>query len=301
MSNFPRREISEILEIANREPDVVSVFVEGKFDKDLLEKYLRVKGLDQIVSVYTIDTIDVPNQLLSENRLTIKSNKSRVVGLSIEVSKSSADTAMRTPCIVDADCDRELGELRNEAALRYTDFTCMEMYGFDSAILTEICKFSLNINDAKIVELVRLMDEVLPTLFAVRCCNEELGLSGVMPAIASGFGKKKGGAAPTFSSEKYLNLFISQNKFSEDKQRILELFASKSQSLSSDIRNKAHGHDAVRLFYLYLGREKILSLSDDEIEKVGNRILLSGIDFSKLDLYPLFGGLLVHDISKKIN
>jgi hypothetical protein len=293
LSDFPRREISEIIEIASRETDVVSVFVEGKFDKGLLEKYLKCKGLDQIISVYAIDTIDVPNELVASAGLNLKSNKSRVVTLSIEVSGSEADVSSRAICVVDADCDRELGSLRKLAALRYTDFTCMEMYGLDRHVLADICKFSWNLSDTNIAEVTQLMDAVLPTLFALRCCNEELGLSGNMPAITSGFGKKKGNRQPDFMPEKYVDLFIQQNRLIPRRQEILELFTTRFGKLSADIRNKAHGHDTVKLFYLYLNREKVLNLTDEEIEKVGNRIFLSGIDFNQLDAFELFRNIFV--------
>lgn len=298
MTNFPRREIAEIVEIAKREPSVRSVFVEGSFDKDTIERYLFSKRLDAFTSVYSIDTIYVPDELVAKLGMNPHSNKSRVVALANEVSAACGPHASGIFCIVDADCDRELGNVREIDALCYTDFTCMEMYGFGTPELCDVFKyhFGLSFNDVR--EFEELMHEILPTLFALRCCNEDLNLNSTMPAISSGF-EKRGNKKLKFDSEKYVRLFIEQGGFQKRRSEIETKFKERSDGLSGEIRNKAHGHDAVRLFYIFASRVAALTLREADIDSIGNRLLLGGLDFARLDGYGLFSKLLALSLTKQ--
>lgn len=289
MSPFPRREIEEIIEIVVREPKLQSVFVEGKFDKDVLEKYLRTVGLDKVANVYSIDSICVPDELIKAYGLNSKSNKARVIALANQISKACSPTdAPRALCVADADCDRELGAMLSVTALSYTDHTCMEMYGFDIAALTETFKFSLGLLENDVRVFLDFMNEVLPTLFALRCCNEQLHLNATMPDLRSGFGKKKARKGTKFDAPKYVDLFIMQNGLNSRRAEIKALYSSRMSNLGKDIRDKAHGHDAVRLFYLYTQRTNTLNISDAEIDDVGNRLFLSALNFETLEKSNLF-------------
>ena len=288
MSNFPRREISEVIEIANREPSIQSIFVEGKLDKDFFEKYIEAKGLSHITNIYCIDTIEIPDSILTEKKLNFGSNKSRTIALANEVSEKCGSFATNALCIVDADCDRELGKLHDLPALCYTDFTCLEMYGLDEAILSSLFKFSLGVDQANVLEFRKLMEDILPTLFSLRCCNDELSLNSSIPEISSGFERKKGNKFPSFSSEKFLSVFIQNNKLNLIKQEITEKFTNRLKNLCIDIRDKSHGHDAIKLLFIYLNRIGILHLNSEEIEKIGNRIILGSINLNELDVHKMF-------------
>lgn len=291
MEAFPRREISEIIEIASREAGIVSLFVEGNFDRDIFEKYVREKGLDQFFSVYPIDTIDVPDQILAELGFGLSSNKARVMALASAVSRASQDVISRVFCVVDADCDRVLGKLENIPALRYTDFTCMEMYAFSENILSDICEFSFNLEKKEILAICELMDAVLPTMFALRCCNEELDLNATMPMITSGFEKKRNNRNPEFVQDKYVRLFVEQNKIIPRMKEVLDLFKLRFDKLDKDIRHKSHGHDAIKILFHYLNQRGIASLKSDQIDLIGNRILIGGMSINRLDNFKLFENL----------
>jgi len=182
MSIIPRREIEEILEIMIREPSLRSVFVEGKFDKDLLERHFEINDIATSTSVYCIDTVEIPNDLVSSLKLPLESNKYRVIALANQISLSEEKSPGRAVCIVDADCDRVLENISSYPTLLYTDFTSMEMYCLGNSELAGIFKFSMNMEVEHAEKFLDFAHSILPAIFCIRCIVEELSLK-----IPSGF------------------------------------------------------------------------------------------------------------------
>lgn len=79
-----KRTLDEILAIYAFEPGLKDIFLEGRADKNFIEWYLRANGVRD-VSVYPIDLIDIPNEIITKHGFTPKSNRSRVLALACEL------------------------------------------------------------------------------------------------------------------------------------------------------------------------------------------------------------------------
>jgi hypothetical protein len=101
MTDDTRRQIVDLLARHELEPELDDVYVEGNFDKEILERIFSKRGIENRV-VYEIDTIEVPPSLVASHKLS-DGNKQRVIALARELSVIEGDCSYR--CLVDRDLD----------------------------------------------------------------------------------------------------------------------------------------------------------------------------------------------------
>lgn len=285
MSLFPRREIAEILEIMEREKEIYSIFVEGDIDKDISDIYLEAKGIGEKISVYSIDTVDVPNEILEKYGLGFGSNKHRVVALALEISMAG-DAEDRAFCVVDADCDRVLSSIVDTPALTYTDFTCLEMYALSQNNLSRFLRLSCNLDNGDFISFLEMAGVILPALFIMRCCSQKLELNLRFPAASAGFRDSKD--PRSFVFDKYFTAALHANGMHARRQELLAECENIERSLDPDIRHKSQGHDALALLFYYLKKKNSLKLNEGEIQQYGPRLLWQALSLNEIDEHNLF-------------
>ena len=272
-------------------PELFDIYVEGAFDRDFIFEFLDSASKRGDVSVYAINDIDVPPDQVSALGLGHGSNRNRVLTLAKILEARLRGINENIICLVDADLDRLFGRLRSWVYLTHTDYTCMEMYSLNDFSLKRFLRFTCNLGEAKASEFLVIASTVLPVQFCLRGAIEALGLSVSIPSFSGGLTTKKN--LTTFSSDKYVDLFLRTNSFLDRTEEIRTLLTDLGSRLADDIRHKAHGHDFVELLFEFSWLSGGVKLHSKEVDvkNFGSRIVASGVDFAALAAEPLFASL----------
>jgi Protein of unknown function (DUF4435) len=288
---IPRQSIDEIVTKYDFHPELFDVYVEGDFDRDFLCEYFNAIGRRSDVSVYSIDSIDVPSAYVDELGLGHGSNKSRVLALARTLDQKLQRGARNLVCIADADLDRLFGRLCTWPYVHHTDYTCMEMYSLNESSVRRFIRFTCNLDDAAAAEFLGLASSILPTQFCLRGVVEALGVGVAISSFGSGLTTKRD--LSTFSKERYLSAFVRTNGLRAREEELRTLFDDLESRLATDIRHKSNGHDFVELLFEFswLRGGIRLQSKDAEVAKFGARLVSTGVDFRALAHEPLFATL----------
>lgn len=169
----PKFQISDLLARYSLEPTLRDVFVEGRFDKDILAACARKSGASDII-VYEIDCVDVPSELLRSFGLTT-GNRQRVISLAGTLAAGVTSGSYR--CVADKDLDHWFGELVSVRGLRWTDHSSIDLYFLEEELVREILVHSARatVNDWSAFYASFL--EVLQSLYALRLTAKQLNLT----------------------------------------------------------------------------------------------------------------------------
>lgn len=281
MSSLPQIEPSELITKYELHPELMDIFVEGEFDRDFLSHYFESIGKNIDVTVLPIDFIKIRSN--SGN-----SNKEAVIALASLIELELKGININSIFIVDADCDRLNQRVRSSKYLHYTDFTCMEMYFYNSSTLKKFLTLTCNLGEPDREEFVRLAELILPCLFTVRTVNESLSLNISTPNFSTGLQSK--GDLSTFSQRKYLANFLSLVSPVKDRKRVETEIQQVKGVLPDDLRHKAHGHDFILLLFEFLWKQRSLKLYNkgEDIVRFGGRILGTALNIAELAESSLF-------------
>ncbi len=125
-----RKRIVELIELYRLEPSLKDIYVEGVTDREIIAWYLRRRGRRDI-SIYPIDTVDVPKEVTARYSLPPDCNRSRVVALSYEFAKVPGIKAT-VMCVADRDYEDYAPTLNHNPFLVLTDFCAVENYFWDA-------------------------------------------------------------------------------------------------------------------------------------------------------------------------
>jgi len=276
-------------------PELLDIYVEGKFDKDFLEYVIARANLQHHVKVYEISTVDIPNALIETlnknnfaNWLKFKSNKHRIVAFSHELSKGIKKGNVFG--LIDADCDRVLAKIFDIRHLQYTLPTCMEAYFLSSTMLKYFFTLQCKLSEAKIQDFLAIADLILPVLFTMRAVNEQEELNCAVTSYTTAINKK--GDLLSFDKNKYISSYIATHKLHHKQTLIENSFKIIFNSLGLDIRDKCNGHDFMDLLFAYIKKEGSMQFQGHEtnVLEYGNRLLISTVnpsDFMNFDPFIL--------------
>lgn len=176
------RKYSEILAMAEFEPELKSIYVEGDSDYYFISNFFEYINKTDIV-VYTIDDVDFSEIYAGKDDDFIKkyktNNKERVILLAQTLEKDVNNPTLPILCIVDVDWDIVLGNVRSGCFLSYTDYNSMDMYLFDYEVVE---KFLLQGNRIKKIDVSTLLDtlaEAGRVLFHVHCLVNDFNESRI--------------------------------------------------------------------------------------------------------------------------
>jgi len=292
MAGVPRMELEELFAKYSKHPDLLDIYVEGNFDRDLLRFLLDEMGYGVRVSVYTIDSVDVSDGIIASFGLNHGSNKHRLMALAQSLASQNFPES-NVSCFVDADADRLLGKVLFSRHLVYTDYTCMEMYCVNIDCLRKFFVLVCNLSEESLDEFLGLAGLILPVQFALRAASESLELNAAIPPFRSGLGKEKGKGKEVFTAGKYLNSYIDREKLHGKKGEVEEKFYALIAELEVDLRHKINGHDFIQLLFEYIAGSGVLKFHGkaEEVEKRGGRILSSSLVAAKVFTEGVFKNL----------
>lgn len=288
MPALPQIEPDELITKYQLHPNIIDIIVEGEFDSDFLKNHLASLDSGHCTNVLSIDAVNITDDIVRSFKLKSKSNKNNVIAFALLLAKQIQGNSANAICIVDADCDRITNKIRSENYLHYTDFTCMEMYFFNTATLKKFLTFTCNLSDVDRELFISLAERILPVLFAARALNEELSLNVASPSYTSGLSSKS--KIESFDSTKYQTVFFSNITSSEKKIKARTRFDEIFSKLPSDLRHKAHGHDFISLLFDFLWNKSSVKLHNksEDVIKFGGRILGTAVDSKALFSTSLF-------------
>ena len=265
----PRRTIGELRTLYRLEPSVFDIYVEGTSDKALLSWLLRSLGIDGVF-VYTIDTVDVPANLVIGRGLEL-GEKGETIALGMELGDLLGGCPLpNVVCLVDNDLDLLLGTVESggECVLRY-DFSSIEMYAFTPKTIGKFFSLGVQAEDLDIVGITDTLRGALVDLTLVRAGFHKSG-SGV-PMLAN-FPR----CCTVVGTEIVVDIeeLVTRSLNASDRRPrpsvadIMDQISELRGRLPPDSRAVIGGHDFIRLFTWFL-REgmRFREFHEDVVEK----------------------------------
>lgn len=171
--DLPKRTLSELVARYEFEPGLRDVFVEGEFDKEVLER--AIQGVAELESIiYAIDGVEVTAQELARHKLTT-GNKNSVIALARELA--SQVPAHNCRCIVDRDLDHWFGDLEKTIGLVWTQFCSIELYFYSDGWLRDIVVTTAKSKMNDWAQFTASLEHVLVDLYAMRLAARSLNLA----------------------------------------------------------------------------------------------------------------------------
>lgn len=277
-----KRTIGEINTLYELESEVCDVYVEGTTDKYFLDWYLRRKGYAH-VTVYPIDVVDVPEDLLNTLSLSSGSNRSKVVALSCELASQQPEQRS-VMCIVDRDSDDLDSCLPINAYLFPTDGNSLELYALKPAVMEKFLLVALAGFPVSAHNLIPRIVAILETIFAIRQTNErlKLGMEWVpfFPYIS--FDQFN----MSFREEDFISAYLHKNKKWRLREKFVKTKKEIQRDLSPDITKRIRGHDLSDLLHIVVRKfRKDRAFTNSAVLE---GCLMTAIESTDLEAHPLF-------------
>lgn len=285
MPSVPRIELGELYFKYKHHPKLIDVYVEGEFDRDVLRQLFRELKLSSMVSIFTANEVEIPNDALVRLSLRLESNKHRLVGLAKLIAQELNGAPANVTCLVDADQDRVLGVLETVRHLAYTRNTCLEMHCLSADSLHKFLVLGCNLQESAVAAFLQIANATLPVLFCLRAVNEHFGLAATMPPPSRGLTDRRDLAS--FDAQTYLSAFVASNNLHRERDRINLKYEEVVGALADDLRDRAHGHDFVELLFEFVAHEVRLRFQRaSDITTFGGRLLMTAASRDELSADP---------------
>lgn len=283
---LPKREIDEIVQLHVREGNAVQeVFVEGREDKNFYEAFLRKHNLGY-VAVFDVGTVNVPDCEVVKLGLQI-GKKGRVVTLAALLEGKIAIS--QVVCVADADFDHFNERSYPYSLLLLTDYTSIELYVFNEAVLTKVLGVALNAFPKSAVEVMQELAEVLTEGFLVRISVYDLNLTPDYPEHSSFCLFDKGKKVLSFRSTDYINQTLRHYTDRGWRGPLMSRLEERRGQMRLDNRLQIHGHDFLNTFGWYVRQHTGYG---DLNAATFSRVLLGFLDFGALADEPMLKELL---------
>jgi hypothetical protein len=205
--NEHKKRIPELITQYKLHPELQDIFVEGSWDKRLVEWVLGRAGITDFV-VYDIDSVFITPDLLARHGFDRGQDgkKERVVTLAYELQDHVTDSS-QVSCIADKDYDILLGRNYESPLLLTTDYSCQEMYFMNEAVIAKFLALVVGCP----VSASHLLDnvfEILPTLHVIRTANLDLrwGIEWLPPETAC----RMDGNVLVFQTDVFIHKYLNK-------------------------------------------------------------------------------------------
>lgn len=232
--------IQELVARYELEPELLDVFVEGSFDREVLSQVRS--GAPGVRTYYEIEVVDVPAAVLVAHGLT-SGNKQRVVALSKELSAVPPDA--KVVCLADRDLDHWFGALPDLPRLKWSVFCSLENHFLTAETIVDI---AITTGRARITNTSVFVDSLviaLKQLYSLRLADRELGLNLKWVATRKYLARAKD--TLSFDITKYVVAVLSSNAQTKRKEEFLAVADRWQQKLTCDARLACRGHDYTEL------------------------------------------------------
>lgn len=258
-----RRSIAELEAKYELEPGLDDIYVEGEFDKEIIDK--AYAEIEKQRPVFFIGDIEVPSELVESHGLTI-GNKQRVIAL----SRVFKDTAGSGPLfLIDRDLDDITGPDYSHGNLVYSKYSDMEGVFLSEAIQKELMIDAACARIDDFEAFLSFARDFAETFSAIRLMALQRGWKNkLIPPIKQVNFKT---APPTLDYKVSLAVnFSSGNVNGVTDECLAEFFSLKSCLEKMGFRRHCHGHT-----YIDLLRASILAMRGKRsIEAALNDILI---------------------------
>jgi len=271
-----KRTLNEILAIYAFEPGLKDVFLEGQADKNFIEWYLRANGVRD-VSVYPINLIDIPNEIITKHGFARKSNRSRVLALACELMEHYPD-GLPVLCLADRDYEDYRPSVRANSYLVFTDCNSLDLYAFTQATIDKFTTIALGGLPVSVAGLMDHLDSILRRVYSLRLANELLGWGMEWIAFTKYVKVRKGNIS--FDEDRFVRAYLLKNNRWEDRHRLKDKIKEVEKLLSQDQGRRIRGHDLSDLLLLV-----IRNMRKDR--KFGNSETLEGSLMASLECRDL--------------
>lgn len=285
-----RRTVAELVVRYELEPQLTDIYVEGPSDAALISWFL--KRHSRRWRVYSIQTVDVPTNLVRELGLD-DGERGRILALSTVLERELRDVVgIRPLFIADRDLDYVLGSTRPVSTLcLLTDFTSMELYGYDEGVLEKLLAVFLRVRGITAREVMEALRPALVELFLIRAALYQ-GQTGI--GIIDGFTNcctHRAGVV-ALDTKELVRRSINASRVSTRPmaETVLVVANQLKRKLPPDTRLAIHGHDFTRLLAWLLSSH--VSGQQFRQEEVIRRALFICLEVADLEKYPLFIDLL---------
>lgn len=240
------KKLDELIVLYRLEPSLKDIYVEGINDENLIEWVLSAHNIKDI-RVYSIDGVEVNDDILKRHGLNKGSNRSKVLALSAELAQSLPVTR-KIVCIADRDQEDYLPSNLGNCFLEFTDYNSIELYLLKSSMIRKF--ISLVLGGFPISE-DRLLTQAIPILedlYILRLAGQVLNWDMEwIPFTKQKYVKITGELS--FDRERFQNAYLQKNG-KWHRKAVFEATAEKLRSiLKDDLRLRLRGHDLMELLY----------------------------------------------------
>ena len=245
---LPRRTIDDLIARYQFEPELRDLFVEGHRDRGVFSWYLRGAGCKH-VGVFEIDLVEIPSDALISHGLA-SGNRDRVIALALELDNQFPTVLQYVRCIADSDFNF-IFESRNEVNhLLYTDYTSLDLYTYDEALLKKVLWLGFNVPETEIPALLDSMSPILQDLFIIRAANQRLDWSLTLVPFTRCC--EIDGQKVVFDKTEFINRCLNSSARQHERSAFDELCEELQAVCLSDPKQIIHGEDYFELLGWYL-------------------------------------------------
>lgn len=283
-----KRTVDEINTLYTLEPDVCDVYVEGTRDKHFVDWYLRRKGLAN-VTVYPIDVVDIPHDLLTTHSLQTGSNRSKVIALSCELARQLPEKKS-VMCIVDRDSDDGIDDYRSNPYLFATDGNSLELYALTPAVMEKFLLVALAGFPITARNLIQKIAIILETIFSIRQANERLKFGMEWIPFCKYICIDTFDIS--FKETEFIRAYLQKNDKWQQREQFVTTKTKIQRDLSPEITKRVRGHDLAELLHVVVKkfRKDRVFTSSAALEGC----LMTSIESRDLEAHPLFAALERH-------
>jgi len=166
-----KKTIDELLTQYQLHPELQDIFVEGAWDRSVVQWVLRHAGINNPV-IYDIEAVEIPFEL-AKKHYPFDGKKGRVIALANELDGKLAHSSQVT-CVADADFDNLLGIHCKSALLFQTDYCCQEMYFFSPVVIDKFLSLAFRSYPYSAQHLIAAIGPPLRELHLLRAANQKL-------------------------------------------------------------------------------------------------------------------------------
>jgi hypothetical protein len=283
-----KRTLEEICSIYSLEPQLKDIFVEGRSDKIFVDWYLQDSNADD-VSVYTIDSIDITEDIVTEHNLTKGSKRSCVLALACTLAVQFPH-GLNVLCLADRDFEDYLATVEINRYILFTDCNSLDLYSFSMNSMQKFTMVALGGLPVSADVLMNMLDAVLRRVYLLRLVNELLGWKMEWVSFSRYVSVNR--CSVSFDENKFTRAYLQKNGRWADRNEFNEHVLKSERLLSSERGRRIRGHDLSELLL-----SVIRTMKRDR--KYGNRETLEGslmatIERRDLEATPCFQR--IHDL-----
>ena len=280
-----QRTLTELRALYLLEDDLRDIFVEGEFDRRLLN--LATADRDRQRShIYRIDEVAIPDQALAEYGLS-SGARSKVIVLAKKMESMLPAKSKQVTCVIDSDIEGALGPIDHGPLLLSTDYADIDGYLLTPETVGKFLSSVLGVDR----DPARLLDSyfgILREPFLVRMAGHSLGCPIARVDIEKSCSMD--GEDLVLDREHLINRMLQKSGAALRRDEIEAQIESFRPRLAGDRRQHLTGDDFMDLFAWHWNSEaRRQGLRDHSPVRY---LLLNGADANAFRREGLFRGIL---------